>query len=47
MGAANGSINQRRGRVEGMEDRAGVKLIKATVQRTLTISYIFTMSQEL
>lgn len=31
MGAANGSINQRRGRVEGMEDRAGVKLIKATV----------------
>ena len=30
MGAANGSINQRRGRVEGMEDRAGVKLIKAT-----------------
>ena len=31
MGAANGSINQRRGRVEGMEDRAGVKLIKAIV----------------
>ena len=31
MGAANGSINQRRGRVEGMEDRAGLKLIKATV----------------
>ena len=31
MGAANGSINQRRCRVEGMEDRAGVKLIKATV----------------
>ena len=31
MGAANGSINQRRGRVEGMEERAGVKLIKATV----------------
>ena len=31
MGAANGSINQRRGRVEGMEDRSGVKLIKATV----------------
>ena len=31
MGSANGSINQRRGRVEGMEDRAGVKLIKATV----------------
>ena len=31
MGAANGSINQRRGRVEGMDDRAGVKLIKATV----------------
>ena len=31
MGAANVSINQRRGRVEGMEDRAGVKLIKATV----------------
>ena len=31
MGAANCSINQRRGRVEGMEDRAGVKLIKATV----------------
>ena len=31
MGAANGSINQRRGRVEGMEERSGVKLIKATV----------------
>ena len=31
MGAANGSINQRRGRIEGMEDRAGVKLLKATV----------------
>lgn len=31
MGAANGSINQRRGRVEGMDDRGGVKLIKATV----------------
>ncbi|MBR1870364.1 MAG: elongation factor G [Kiritimatiellae bacterium] len=31
MGAANGSINSRRGRVEGMDDRAGVKLIKATV----------------
>jgi len=31
MGAANGSINQRRGRVEGMEDRAGQKLIKASV----------------
>ena len=30
-GAANGSINQRRGRIEGMEDRAGVKLLKATV----------------
>ncbi len=31
MGAANGSINQRRGRIEGMEDRSGVKLLKATV----------------
>ncbi len=31
MGAANGSINQRRGRIEGMEDRAGVKLLKSTV----------------
>ena len=31
MGAANGSINQRRGRIEGMDDRAGVKLLKATV----------------
>ncbi len=31
MGAANGSINQRRGRVEGMEDRSGQKLIKASV----------------
>ena len=31
MGAANGSINQRRGRIEGMEDRAGVKLLKAIV----------------
>ena len=31
MGAANGSINQRRGRIEGMEDRAGVKLLKAVV----------------
>ena len=31
MGAANGSISQRRGRVEGMEDRAGVKLIHASV----------------
>ncbi len=31
MGAANGSISQRRGRVEGMDDRAGVKLIKASV----------------
>ena len=31
MGAANGSINQRRGRVEGMDDRGGMKSIKATV----------------
>ena len=31
MGAANGSINQRRGRIDGMEDRAGVKLLKAVV----------------
>ena len=31
MGAANGSINQRRGRVEGMDERGGMKSIKATV----------------
>ena len=31
MGAANGSINQCRGRVEGMDERGGMKSIKATV----------------
>ena len=31
MGAATGSICQRRGRVEGMEDKAGVKLVRGFV----------------
>ena len=31
MGAANGSLSQRRGRVEGMDDRGGVKLIHGSV----------------
>ena len=31
MGAATGSICQRRGRVEGMEDKAGVKLVNGFV----------------
>ena len=31
MGAATGSICQRRGRVEGMEDKGGVKLVRGFV----------------
>ena len=39
MGAANGSINQRRGRVEGMEDRGATKIVHGFVPLSEMFGY--------
>ncbi len=43
MGAANGSICQRRGRVEGMDDRGGMKIVKALVPLSEMFGYSNTL----
>ena len=39
MGAANGSINQRRGRVEGMDDRGASKIVHGFVPLSEMFGY--------
>jgi elongation factor G len=43
MGAANGSICQRRGRVEGMNDRGGMKIVKSLVPLSEMFGYSNTL----